>query len=235
MGIPFLGLYEPPGVGRAAAARDREPISRRDFAPARGGSARTPGWRTGAAGPLASLTAAGRSTAAIAPVCVTLLSEPLPRSRRPARRVRRLRHRRARARRRAPDLLRALRAPAPRAGVGRHRHRPGRPHHDDARPGARQPGVRRAEAARAAGATWRSGTSATRPPARARGRTRSPCGGPTGARSRSPTTATWSTRSSCTASCAAAAWRSARRRTRRSSPRCCPRTRRTRSRTRWST
>ena len=38
-----------------------------------------------------------------------------------------------RARRRPPRLLRPLRAPAPRAGVGGHRRRRGRPHHDPAR------------------------------------------------------------------------------------------------------
>ena len=118
--------------------------------------------------------------------------------RRPARRVRRLRHPRARARRRPPHLLRPLRAPAPRAGVGGHRRRPGRPHHGHARQGPRQPGLRRAEAARAAGRHGGRPRPLLDHRARTRGRTPSPSGAPTGARSRSPTTATSSTRSSCT-------------------------------------
>ena len=79
------------------------------------------------------------------------------RSRRTARRVRRLRRVRAGARRRPPRLLRALRAPAPRPGVRRHRHVRGRPHHDPARPGPRR---RRSSTSRSCArspATWRSG------------------------------------------------------------------------------
>ena len=157
------------------------------------------------------------------------------RPRRPARRVRRLRHLRARARCRAARVLRALRAPAPRPGVGGHRHRPARPHHGDARPGARQPGVRRAEAARAAGRHGARprplldhrrqlvGELAARLARRqARGRA-----GP----QRQPD----QRRRAARRAARAAASRSARRRTRRSSPRCCRRTRRRRSRTRWPT
>src|SRR6476469_6435804 len=61
--------------------------------------------------------------------------------------VRRLRHPRARSRRRPPRLLRALRAPAPRAGECGHRgqRRPSRAHR--ARHGARRPGLRRGQAA----------------------------------------------------------------------------------------
>ena len=68
-----------------------------------------------------------------------------------ARRMRRLRHIRARPRRRPPLLLRPLRAPAPRPGVGRDRHLRGRPHHHDAGLRPRLPGLRRGEAAGARG------------------------------------------------------------------------------------
>ena len=70
------------------------------------------------------------------------------------------------ARRRPARLLRAVRAPAPRAGVGRHRHLRERPHHDPARPGPGLPGLRRAEACALSRARWRSATCATRRPAR---------------------------------------------------------------------
>ena len=81
-----------------------------------------------------------------------LLDEQTSRpSRRTARRVRSLRRLRAGVRRRAPGLLRALRASAPRPGVRRHRHLRGRPHHDPARPRPRLAGVRRAVAPRAPG------------------------------------------------------------------------------------
>ena len=73
------------------------------------------------------------------------------RSRRPARRVWRLRGVRPGVRRRPPGLLRAVRAPAPRAGVRRDRHLRERPHHDPARPRPRLAGLRRGEAARADG------------------------------------------------------------------------------------
>ena len=56
-----------------------------------------------------------------------------------------------RARRRPPLVLRSLRPSAPRTGVRGYRDGPGRPHHGHARQGPRQPGLRRAEAARAAG------------------------------------------------------------------------------------
>ena len=66
--------------------------------------------------------------------------------------VRRLRHPRARPRRRPPGLLRALRAAAPRPGERGHR-RLRRPARDDrARHGARGAGLRRGQAAGAAGA-----------------------------------------------------------------------------------
>ena len=71
--------------------------------------------------------------------------------RRTARRVRRLRHQRPRVRCRPPHLFRPLCPAAPRAGVGGHRRIAGRPHHGHARQGPGQPGLRRAEAARAAG------------------------------------------------------------------------------------
>ncbi|CAA9511452.1 MAG: Amidophosphoribosyltransferase, partial [uncultured Solirubrobacterales bacterium] len=67
---------------------------------------------------------------------------------RAARRVRCLRPVRTRLRGRATRLLRALRASAPRSGVGRDRHeRRVRPHHDPARPRPRLTGLRRVEAA----------------------------------------------------------------------------------------
>ena len=142
--------------------------------------------------------------------------------------MRRLRHRRARSRGRPPRLLRALRAPAPRPGVGRHRHVAERPHHGDARPGPRQPGLRRAEAARAAGRHGGRPRPLLARPAPTRGRTRSRSTAPTGARSRSPTTATSSTPSSCTTSCASEGVDvPLAPPTPRSSPRCSPRTRRT--------
>ena len=108
----------------------------------------------------------------------------------PARRVRRLRRLRARARRRPARLLRALRAPAPRPGVGRDRDLRERPHHHPARPRPGLPGLRRAQPAGAHRARPRSATCATRPPAAAAGRTPSRSTATTAARSRSPTTAT---------------------------------------------
>ena len=95
-------------------------------------------------------------------------------------------------------LLRPLRAPAPRPGVGGDRGLRRRSADGAARHGPRHAGLRRAEAAAASTATSRSGTRATRPPARRSGRTRSRCFS-TGAAapSRSATTATSSTRPSC--------------------------------------
>ena len=93
---------------------------------------------------------------------------------RTARRVRGVRGLRPRARCLAPRLFRAVRAPAPRAGVRGHRGR--RPDGDiitrrswasSARSSTSTTCVR-------SPATWRSATSATRPPAPANGRTRSP-------------------------------------------------------------
>ena len=83
--------------------------------------------------------------------------------------VRRLRHPRARPRRRAPRLLRALRAPAPRAGERGHRRQRRPPRAHRARHGARRAGLRRGQAAGAARAARRSGTPATRRPARRTG------------------------------------------------------------------
>ena len=79
---------------------------------------------------------------------------------------------RARARRRPARVLRALRAAAPRPGVGRHRRRRRDGHiitQRDARP--RQPGLRRARSCARSAATWRSATCATRRPAPTSGRT----------------------------------------------------------------
>ena len=58
-------------------------------------------------------------------------------------------------RRRPARVLRAVRAPAPRSGVGGHRRVGRGPHHDRARPRPRVTGVRRGEAARAARADGR--------------------------------------------------------------------------------
>ena len=67
--------------------------------------------------------ASSRSTLPLAEAARRLRATPCRRRWRPAD-VRRLRHLRARPRRRAPDLLRALRAAAPRPGERRHRRRP---------------------------------------------------------------------------------------------------------------
>ena len=105
--------------------------------------------------------------------------------------VRRLRHPLARTRRRAHRVLRALRAPAPRPGVGRHRRL--RPRPADRRSAtwasSRRSSPRRSCAASAASS--RSATRATRRPARRTGRTRSrSCTTAARERSRSGTTAT---------------------------------------------
>ena len=79
----------------------------------------------------------------------------------------------------------------------------GRAHHDRARPGPRQPGLRRAEAARARRATWPSATSATRPPAPTRWENAQPVWRADDARARArPQRQPRSTPSSCTPSCA---------------------------------
>ena len=101
-------------------------------------------WRDALREPAARAHRDGRRAPARSPPVGTRA----PRARRTARRVRRVRRLRARARRRPARLLRALRAPAPRPGVGRDRHRRERPHHDAARPRPRLAGLRRAQTCR---------------------------------------------------------------------------------------
>ena len=140
--------------------------------------------------------------------------------------VRRLRHPRARARRRAAGLLRALRAAAPRPGERRHRRlrRPARAHRQGH--GAGRAGLRRGQAAGAAGPRG----DRPRPlldhrlgaldELAADGRPAGPA-----APSRSATTATSPTPTSCARSCWSRACGSARPPTPRSSARSSPTTR----------
>ncbi len=110
--------------------------------------------------------------------------------RRSSRRVRGLRRLRAGVRRRAPRLLRPVRAAAPRPGVRGHRHLRRRPHHGRC---ATSASCHRSSTSRSCArspATWRSATCATPPPARAPGRTPSRSTARTAASSPSPTTAT---------------------------------------------
>ena len=155
------------------------------------------------------------------------------RSRRTSRRVRRLRDLRPGARRLAFVVLRAVRAPAPRPGVGRHRRqRRRRPHHDAARPGPRQPGLHRARPAHAR----RRLRDRSRPLLDDRvERLGELAAGPSLRGGREIALAHNGNLVNAVelhAELRGAASRSARRRTRRSSPRCSRRTRATRSRTR---
>ena len=91
------------------------------------------GWAPASPAPAATLAPPGRiPPSSPAGALERLLDDrPSDRSRRAARRVRRLRDLRTRPRRRPPCVLRAVRAPAPRAGVRRDRdHRRRRQHHD---------------------------------------------------------------------------------------------------------
>ena len=126
--------------------------------------------------------------------------------------VRRLRHLRARPRRRPADLLRALRPAAPRPGVGRHRHRRRPPHHraEGARASSRRsstrPASRRSGGLSAIGHTRYSTTGSSRwPNAQPVMRHRR------AAPSRSATTATSPTPPSCAPSSPSAACASRRR------------------------
>ena len=194
---PLLSLCHDVGL-RRARARAR-----------RGGALERPrGGRRAAAEPAhgAAILATPRDDVA------NLGSQGLRRDRpRCGRHVRRLRRLRARPRRLAAHVLRALLAAASRPGVGGDRRLGARAADGAPRPRPRHAGVRRAEAPRPARRRSRSATRATRRQARRSGRTRSrSCSTAARARSRSGTTATSSTRRRCATSCTATASRCAR-------------------------